>query len=338
MRPASVRKQDERREREAYDPPAQCQGYIPVAPADTGYGYRVTSHADKDNARPVWAIVLMYGGEDVTAECLDSLLQQDYPRLTTLLVDNASPDEAGPRLRDRYPAIRFLSTGANLGYTGGNNLGMGFAIEHGAELLVVVNNDTVLDPRCISQLVLAMEAGERAGAVSPKILHYDDPSRIAFAGGDLSIMRAIGIHRRSGEVDHHDAAQRIEETTFVTGACFLTAAAIVRELGGFREEYFMYCEDVELSLRLRRAGYRLYYQPAARVLHHEKSERVLPGAAAAFHRDRNRRRMVREHYSARDRLIFALWFYPTRAVRILQHLGRGDWAGARAVARAVIAR
>lgn len=298
----------------------------------------VMPHTNKDSAGRVWAIVLMYGGERVTAECIGSLLRQDYGDLTVLLVDNASPDGAGDRLRARFPQIRYVQTGANLGYTGGNNRGIQIAIDQGADFLLVVNNDTVLDPGCVALLVDAARRGTSVGAVAPKILYFDDPARIAFAGGDHSTLRALGKHRRAAERDDPKEPPRVEEITFVTGSCFLMPSPVARELGGFREDFFMYCEDVELSLRARRAGYRLYYQPAARVLHREPARRELSAPNASFHRDRNRRRLVRAYYTPLQRLVFAAWFYPTRIIRVAQYLARGDWDGARAIVAGVLAR
>jgi len=280
----------------------------------------------------------MYGGEDVTAECIESLLRQDYPSVTILLVDNASPDGAGARMRERYPQIRHLDTGANLGYTGGNNRGIRAALDGGADFVLVLNNDTVLDVRCVSLLVETALTGGRVGAVAPKILYHADPSRIAFAGGDHSMLRAAGLHRRMLQRDDPTEAARAEDITFVTGSCFLMPAAAARDMGGFRDDFFMYCEDVDLSLRLRRTGYRLLYQPAARVLHREPMGRALATPFAAYHRDRNRRRVVRAHYSPLQRLAFAAWFYPTRCVRVFQYLLRGDARGARAVVAGTFAR
>ena len=280
----------------------------------------------------VWAIVLTHGGaEEITAACIDSLLTQSYPALTVLLVDNASFDGSGARLRDRYPQIAYLNTGGNYGYTGGNNRGIRHALNAGAEYLLILNNDTIVERDCVAQLVRSATTADRLGVVAPKILYFDDPTRIWYAGGDLSITRAIGDHRREMELDDPAEAPRLDDMTFATGCCFLMPAAVARELGGFREDFFIYCEDVELSMRVRRAGYRLYYQPAARLLHREKMRAALASPFAAEHRDRNRRRLVREYYSAWQRLVFALWFYPTRGVRLVQYLLRGDMNGARAI-------
>jgi len=286
-----------------------------------------------------WAVVLTHGGaEEITAACFDSLLAQDYPALTVLLVDNASYDGSGARLRDRYSGrIEYLQTGGNFGYTGGNNRGMSHAVKNGAEYVVVMNNDTVLEPTCVSWLVRsALEAPDRLGAVAPKILYFDDPSRIWFAGGDLSYTRAIASHRRELELDTPGEAPRLDEMTFATGCCFLMPAPVVLATGGFREDFFIYCEDVELSMRLVQAGYKLYYQPAARMLHREPPRPPESTPFQILHRDRNRRRIARQHYTAWQRLVFAVWFYPTRAVRFLQYALRGEWSCAAAIVRATV--
>jgi GT2 family glycosyltransferase len=287
----------------------------------------------------VWAIVVTHGGaEDVTAACFDSLVAQDYPALTVLLVDNASFDGSGARLRDRYPRFEYLNTGGNLGYTGGNNRGMAYALERGADYVLVLNNDTVVDAACVSQLVRsALSVPDRLGAIAPKMLYFDDPSRIWYAGGDLSYPRALARHRRELERDDPSEPPRLDAMTFATGCCFLMPAATARAMGGFREDFFIYCEDVELSIRLTRGGYHLYYQPAARLLHHEPLV-PQPTPFGILHRDRNRRRIARQHLSIPQRVVFALWFYPTRMIRFAQYVLRGEWSLARATVKAAVVR
>jgi GT2 family glycosyltransferase len=269
-----------------------------------------TPGADKHNGSSVWAIVLTHGGaEAITAACIDSLIVQDYPNLTILLVDNASFDGSGERLRDRYPGIRYLNTGGNLGYTGGNNRGMQFALEGGADYLMVLNNDTVLERDCVTQLMRSVPLADNPGVIAPKILYFDDPTRTWYAGGDLIRAKALGRHRRELQPDLPGETPGLDEITFATGCCFLMPASVFRVVGGFREDFFIYCEDVELSLRLNRMGYRLYYQSAARLLHREPARKELASPFATRYRDRNRRRLVREHYTVPQRLLFALWFY-----------------------------
>ena len=285
-----------------------------------------------ESAPRVWVLVLMYGQEEITAACVDSVLAQDHAT-SILVIDNASPDGAGARLRARYPGIEYLDTGANLGYAGGNNRGIQYALARGAEYLLVLNNDTVLDPSCVTLLLRTARDETRVGIVAPKILYFDDPRRIWFAGGDYSRMRASGLHRREREPDTPEEPARAERITFATGCAFLIPAGVAREAQGFAEDFFMYCEDAELGLRLQEAGYHLYYQPAARVYHREPPPPRAPNPTPIQIRlrDRNRRRIARRHYDRADRLRFAAWFYPTRMIRLSQYLLKRDWQRARAV-------
>jgi GT2 family glycosyltransferase len=271
----------------------------------------------------VIAVVLNWCNESETSACLESLAASRYDELTVLLVDNGSPDGSGGALHARFPDTPYLQTGANLGYAGGNNRGFAWALEHDAQYVLVLNNDTVVDPDCVSRLV---QAANDTGApvVAPQIRHFDEPERIWYGGGSFSLMRALGMHETNGHGD------RRRPVTFVCGCCFLIRADVLRTVGGFDESYFAYGEDAELSLRLSRAGYDLLYEPAARLLH--RIEHDAPSTPFQIRqRDRNRRRLVARHYTAAGRVRFALWFYPSRLAHLARYLARANWASARAI-------
>lgn len=275
----------------------------------------------------VTAVVLNWCNEADTAACLESLSESRYDQLGVLLVDNGSPDESGQRLHARFPHVDYLQTGANLGYAGGNNRGIERAIAAGAEYVLVVNNDTVLDRDCISELVSAAQQSG-AAVVAPQIRYFDEPERIWYGGGDLSRMRALGLHRGADELASRDDTR--STVTFVTGCCFLSRANVFTQHGAFDEQFFAYVEDAEWSVRLARAGERMAYEPRARVLH--RTERG--GAETPFQirqRDRNRRRLVQRHYGVGERIGFFAWFYSTRAMHLSAYLLRGDWERARAI-------
>ena len=282
----------------------------------------------------VTVIVLNWCNEDETAACLESLAASHYAALSVLLVDNGSPDGSGDRLHARFPDVAYLQTGANLGYAAGNNRGFDAALASGADYVLVLNDDTIVDPDCVGALVrTSQETG--AAVVAPQILYFDDPARIWYGGGVLSRTRALGVH-----VDENrrvDPASSRKSISFVCGCCFLIRADVLRAIGGFNESFFAYAEDVELSMRLIAMGHQLVYEPAARVLH-----RIKPAApATAFQirqRDRNRRRIAELHFGAADRVRFALWFYPTRGAHLLRYLATGDGARARAIVQGAFGR
>lgn len=280
----------------------------------------------------VVAVVLNWCGEQVTRRCLESLGSCTYDRLEILLVDNGSPDGSGERLRAAFPDVAYLQTGSNLGYAGGNNRGIEWALERGAQQVLVLNNDTVVEPEAVSRLVQAMtEGGSDVGAVAPKILRLDDPERIWYAGGDFSALRGLGLHRRQGERDVAGPQEEPAEVTFVTGCCCLLSADALRAVGGFDESLFAYVEDVDLSLRFLEARYRLVYEPRARVLHDVQPEGAHPTPFQIRQRDRNRRRVMRRHFRWYERIPFVAAFYATRVLRFVQYVIAGDPARARAI-------
>jgi GT2 family glycosyltransferase len=275
----------------------------------------------------VTAVVLNWCNEKDTTACIESLERSDHEPLTVLLVDNGSPDGSGDRLHERFPGVPYLQTGGNFGYAGGNNRGIAWALAHDAEFVLLVNDDAVVDAACVSALVRAAE-DTGAAAVGPQIRYFDDPSLVGCGEGYFSRVRALGIHH-----DYHDSPARREHrspVTFLSGCCVLIRASALRELGAFDESYFAYLEDAELSLRYLRAGQRLVYEPAARVLH-----RAVPGATPSpfqiRQRERNRRRLVTRHYGLGERTLFMLWFYPTRLVHLGRYVLQRDWTRAAAI-------
>ena len=276
---------------------------------------------------PVTAIVLGYCNEDETAACLQSLAASRYDALTIPLVDNASPDGSGERLHARFPDIAYLQTGVNGGYTAGNNRGMEWALARGAEYVMVLNDDTEIDPDCVARLVQAAEE-TGAAAVAPQILYYSAPNTVWYGGGTYSRTRAMVSHLLENKPS--DPAQRRMPVTFICGCCFLIRATVLRAVGGFDESYFAYVEDLELSVRLQSAGYALLYEPSARVLH-RIGQSAAPSPRQIVLRDTNRRRMVARHYTGLERLRFALWFYPTRAIHLIRYVAQRDWPKAAAI-------
>jgi hypothetical protein len=286
------------------------------------------------------AVVLNWCNEHDTKACLDSLAAQDYPALSVLLVDNGSPDGSGPRLHARYPKVGYLQTGQNLGYAGGNNRGMKQAVDDGAEYVLVVNNDTVLERSCVTELVKAVRGEEsiRTGAVGAKILRYDAPDRIWFGGGEFDRLRAIGRHLGENLVDRNPAERDTRRVTFLTGCCLLIPAETLRTVGVFRDDFFAYCEDVEFCLRVSRKELRLVYAPAARLRHRVPPVDALPSPTQIRLRDRNRRRIVRLHYGALDTALFFAWFYPSRVALMVRYALMGEIERARAVLKGMSER
>jgi GT2 family glycosyltransferase len=281
------------------------------------------------NTPGVVAVVLNWCGESDTIACIESLRRSTYDTLEILLVDNASPDGSGERLHARFAELPYLQTNENLGYAGGNNRAFEWLLDGNAPgYILVLNNDTIVDAECVGALVRAAERST-AAIVAPKIVYFDDPTRIWYAGGDFSPRRALGVHRREGDAD--DPSLTACAVSFVTGCCFLIRSEVLRAVGGFDESYFAYVEDAELSVRMNAAGHSMWFEPAARLEHRIPIGRPKDTPFQIRQRDRNRRRLVRTHYDLARRLGFATWFYPTRIMHLMQYLATASWPEARAI-------
>ena len=262
----------------------------------------------------VVAIVLHYEREAHTITCVRALERSSGTPPRILIVDNHSLDGSGERLRALFPQHDHLQTGQNLGYAGGNARGTAWALEQGAEFVLVINDDAEVEPSTVATLTAALQANPRAAAVGPTV-RFDDPARtVCWAGGELDLLRALGTP--TGRTGH--------PCTFISGCCLMIRASVLREVGTFRAEYFAYAEDVELSLRYARAGWQLLHAPTTTVLHHTPYPEPPTAAWKIRLRDLNRRRLVAAHYTAAERAKFALWFYPTRVLLMLSYAIRLD--------------
>ncbi len=283
----------------------------------------------------VVAVVLNWSAEDLTAECLESLERSQYSRLRILLLDNGSPDGSGDRLHARFPAIPYLQMGQNLGYGVANNRGMEWALAHGADYVLVVNNDAVVLPGAIERLVETANSGEDVAIVVPFIGYHDDPETGWYAGGEFRPLRGLGVHTVTPPAE---GVTMPEEISFATGCVFLISARAIRDVGTFAEDFFAYAEDAELSVRLRRAGYRILFEPRAKALHHTPRLEDDPAPYKIRLRDRNRRRVMRRHFGPLVRIPFLARFYVTRFVLLMRYGARRDWPRAAAVIQGMVER
>ena len=232
----------------------------------------------------VSAVVVNWNGVDCLDACLASLVRQTWPALEIIVVDNGSTDGSRDLLRSRYGSrITLIESPVNLGFAGGNNLGIRAA--KGAHV-VLLNNDAVAAPGWVEALVGTAEADPRIGMCAGKILMLGGNGLIDSAG---LLMSADGIGRGRGHLEPDGAAYSHPEDALVPSGCAaLYRRAMLEEVGLFDEDFFAYCEDSDLGLRGRLAGWTCRYVPTA-VVHHAYSRSTAPYSTfKAFHVERNR--------------------------------------------------
>jgi GT2 family glycosyltransferase len=263
----------------------------------------------------VTAVILNFDRSDDTVACVRSLQEATYDRLRILVVDNASPDGAEDRLRRELPGVEVRGTGRNLGYTGGINAGFRFALERQADYLLALNPDTEVDPGFLEPLVEAMEADPGAAIAGGTIYAHHDPARVWYAGGRLVPWRGLAVHLHKGEVLEAAALGEPRPVSFVTGCLALHRASLLPRIGGQDERFFLYLDDIELSARVLRRGYRLLYVPRSVVRHRVLGERE--SRLKLYYSVRNRLLLIDTAFAGPARHVARLYFLAAIAAKLV---------------------
>ena len=231
------------------------------------------SRGAADARAPEVAVVLLnYRNWSDTARCLASLRRLDYPAYRVVVVDNHSGDDSVRRLRADF-GVEILEQESNRGFAAGANVGIAKALDDGVEHIWLLNNDTEVTPGSLGEMVATASADPHVGAVGCVILDLCRRGRLAvWGGGHVSFVVGVNWPRRR--------AARPRQLTYLTAASVLLRTAALRQTGLLDEGFFMYWEDVDLCVRLRRAGWKLAVAERAIVYHKE---------AGAFRGDFRRR-------------------------------------------------
>jgi GT2 family glycosyltransferase len=208
----------------------------------------------------VYAITLNWNQREETIGCLQSLHQISYANLRLLLVDNASTDETVTAVAQHFSTIEVIVNECNLGFGGGFNVGLRLALAQGAEYILIINNDARLAPDALNQMLALAQPD--VGMIAPKIYYASQPQRIWSLGGQRHPLTYEMTGDARGQLDTGQW-ERVLERDYFVGCIVLLSARMLREIGLFNEQFFLYYEDSDLSLRARQAGYRLLLCPQA---------------------------------------------------------------------------
>jgi GT2 family glycosyltransferase len=251
-------------------------------------------------------IVLTWNSYDVTRDCLLSLRKIDYPTFEVVLVDNGSVDGSGQKLAQDFPDLRVILNEKNLGFTGGNNVGMRDALARGTDYLLLLNNDTIVAPNFLTELVNVAESDEHIGMVNPKIYYFEPADKIWYAGGEYVPWKTFPVHfgLRESDVGSYDQTQ---EVSFVSGCALLVKAEAARKIGLLDEIFFVGYEDVDWSVRALHAGYKAMYAPASVVWHRDSyvTKQSMGFAKRDFYNMRNAVLCARKYLPRRQVPLFA---------------------------------
>ena len=273
-------------------------------------------------------ISVNYNGFAVTAAMIDSLRRHVTTPTEIIVVDNGSERDEAAILRERYPDITVLRSAENLGFAGGNNLGIRAAT---GDCLLLLNNDTEVADDTLHHLCDTLDADPAIGAVCPKIRFQEPPQAIQFAGYTpltrITLRNAlIGFGEPdSGRFDTpHD-------TPYAHGAAMMVRREAIERAGMMPEEYFLYYEELDWSVRIREAGYRIAYDPRATVFHKESATTGRQSPLRSYYLTRNRLLFARRNRRGTERrlsILYQLGVALPKSVAAALLCGRRDLAAA----------
>jgi len=217
----------------------------------------------------VFIIVLNYNGKNIIVPCLRSVFKNSYPNFEVVVVDNNSQDGSFEEAKLNFSKASFIRNSQNLGYAAGNNLGTRFALERMADYVLLLNNDVEVENDFLVRMVEIAEKNEKTGIVGSIIFNQEN-REIWYAGGKISWFRMKTYH----EQKIRDASQF--QTEFITGCSMLVKKDVFKKIGLLDEDYFLYWEDADFSVRANKAGFENMIAAKSWVYHLEKSSKSLP--------------------------------------------------------------
>ena len=249
--------------------------------------------------KKVAVVILNFKVKDEVIECVQSVESSTYKNVEIIVVDNNSDDGIDEAIK-KFAEVDFIQNQENLGYTGGNNMGIKRALYKKADYVFILNPDTVIEKRSIENLVKVADKGD-GGICGPKIL-FGDKETIWYGGGIIDLDNILGIHRGMDEKDKGQY-DRVEETEFVSGAAMFIKAQVFNKIGFFDNQYFLYLEDMEFCFRAKKEGVGIIYIPQAIVYHKNAKSTGLGSPLQDYYISRNRLLFAFKYLSWRKRLV-----------------------------------
>jgi len=242
-------------------------------------------------------ITVNFNGSEDTLEMIESLTRITYPNFEIIVVDNYSGNDNPRLIKEKFPWVVLYESNVNMGFAGGNNLGI---MRARGEYVLLLNNDTIVDKGFLEPLVKKMQSDTKIGCVSSKLRFYYDRSVIQFAGYtpiDHRTMRSFAIGYREKDKGQYDTDK---ETPYAHGAAMMVSMKVIREIGIMSYIFFLYYEEADWSYRIKNAGYTIWYVHNSLVYHKESISVGKLSASKTYYQNRNRLVFMRRNVTGKD--------------------------------------
>lgn len=257
---------------------------------------------DSSLTHPRIAVILLnWNGKDDTIACLESLEKLSWPNFEVIIVDNGSTDDSVPCIRDRFPGHLLIETGTNLGFAEGNNIGMRKALGRGADLLFLLNNDTIVASDILERFVETSRSHPEAGILGAKIYLFNQPDTLDHLGGIWN--RNTGTFDLEGQhcKEEPNCHQEPRELDYVCGAGLLLRRQVVESIGYLEPRFFLIWEEADYCMHAKRAGYKILTCPTAKLWHKVSASFIGGKPHSTYFWWRNRFLWIERNCTAREK-------------------------------------
>lgn len=275
-------------------------------------------------------VVLNWRNATGTIACLDALKKVTTPDVAVIVVDNGSGDGSVAAIREHHPDLPLLDTGANLGYAGGNNVGIRYALEHGAEVVGILNNDALVDRGFLPPLLAANQQAGSQAILTPMICETEAPDIIWALGGRIDWRTATSHRWRAGEHRANWQTKPPQTVDFAIGTALLASRQVWESAGLIDESFFLYYEETDWCLHARRLGIPSIAVPASCVWHEAGASGGRTSPRVTYYMTRNALRFLQRNLTGRRRVLPLLQVGTLAHWYVLGDVRRGQTARARA--------
>ncbi|MCM8709411.1 glycosyltransferase family 2 protein [Clostridium sp. SYSU_GA19001] len=211
-------------------------------------------------------ILVNYNNFTDTIQCVNSLKKLTNKNYEIVIVDNGSQNNSVEEIKKSLPNIKLIETGKNLGFAGANNVAIKYGLENNADFYLLLNNDTIVEPDFLDNMMEIFKNYSKVGIVGSKIMYYGNKKLIWYAGGKVNWLKFRVEHFGLKEIDKGQYDNE-SEVDFITGCNMLIKKEVLENIGLLEEDYFMYYEDVDFCIKAMMKGYKLIYTPKAVIYH-----------------------------------------------------------------------
>ena len=278
--------------------------------------------------KKVYIVLLNYNGFQDTIECVNSIKKtikrDDY---SIIVVDNKSTDDSIRIMeKELKKDIILIKSDCNNGFSAGNNIGIQYALDNGADYVMLLNNDTIVEEDVLTPMLNFAKNNTKCGCISCRICYNNERNKIWYDGGFFNPLNCRAKHYRFNK--ESSQIKGINEATFITGCCMLIPTEVINKVGLMDERYFLYVEDTEYCLRIRKHEYKLYWDADHKIYHKVSSSTKKISELSQFYEIRNRLLLRDTYLNFIQKITMAIYnivFYPYKVITKKYSLSIGTW-------------